>query len=307
MPVHNGEHYLAQALESIAAQTFEDWEAVIVDDASSDGSLELARAFARRHPSQVQVIALGHNVGVAEARNAAIRAARGGRLVVLLDQDDYLLQGYLARAVELFDAAAAARPGIVACNGLIETQMGIEATFAERYWWRDELDLDRMLECNYILARAMFSRAAFEEVGGFDPRCLTADDYDLWLRLLEAGYAVVTTREPLVVYRIHAAAQSRDKRRLAEGSLAAYRRALARGALTPRQRRTVRARIRHYGAVRDRTAVGVAISERRFLHAGGWALRAAPSGLLAFLQNPQRWAEWLRPPLPETRPSRRPA
>ncbi|MBV9818686.1 MAG: glycosyltransferase family 2 protein [Solirubrobacterales bacterium] len=291
VPVHNGERYLSQALESIAAQTFDAWETVVVDDASSDGSLELATAFARGHPGRVQVIPLTENLGVAGARNAGLRAAARGRLVVLLDQDDYLLDHYLDTTVRLFDAGQAAgrRMGIVVPDGFIQTDGGIQHTSSEYYWWCDQLDYERMLECNYITGRATFSRAAFDEVGGFDAACLTADDYDMWLRLLEAGYEVVTTREPLYVYRIHADAQTQDKLKVAHGALAAFDAARRRGTLSPRQGRIVQRRVRHYRAVRDRAVVARALAERRFAAAARVALTGAPSAAMAVLEHPRWW------------------
>jgi glycosyltransferase involved in cell wall biosynthesis len=297
VPVHNGERYLVEALNSIAAQTFTEWEAVIVDDASTDGSGALAAQFADRHPGKVRLVALEENVGVAQARNIAIRSAGGGELVALLDQDDYWRPDYLEHVVGLFVAAAARgrRPGIVACNAWIDSGEGPSGeTFAERFWWSDQIDYDAMIERNYILARALFSRAAFDEVGEFDRACLAGDDYDLWLRLLEAGYSVVTTREPVVVYRIHADAQSSDHRFLAEGTIAAYRRALERGAISRSQRRAIHARLRHYRAVREGARLRTALTERRRSDAVVLALRALPLGMLAFLQDPRRWAEWTR-------------
>ena len=296
VPVYNGERFLQQALDSIAAQTFGAWEAVIVDDDSRDGSLALAQRFADSHPGKVKVVSLEHNLGVAGARNAGLAAARGGRLVVLLDQDDYLFDSYLAKTVKLFDDAVAQgrRPGIVAPNGLVETEHGIDQTWAERYWWRDELGYEDMLTRNYIMARAMFSRSAFDEVGGFDPACLTADDYDLWLRLLEAGYGVVTTREPLFVYRVHEDAQSQSKLRVANSALAAYGRAIERGAMTRRQVRVTKRRIRHYRAVRDRAEVGQALSEGRWQHAARTAVTGAPSALVAMLEHRRWWSDQRR-------------
>jgi glycosyltransferase involved in cell wall biosynthesis len=295
VPVHNGERYLVEALESIVAQTYADWEAIVVDDASSDGSPAIAAAFARRHPERVTAIRLARNVGVATARNIAIRASRRGELVALLDQDDHWREAYLGRSVALYDAARARgrRPGVVACNALLETPEGIlTETFADRFPWGEEIDYEGMIERNLVLGRAVFSRAAFEAVGGFSPECLAADDYDLWLRIMERGYEVITTREALVVYRLHAEAQSRDQRLMADGALAAYRRALRRGALTARQRRAVRSRMRHYRALRERALVYAALAERRPLRAGARAVRAMPYGFVAFAQDPARWPEW---------------
>ena len=295
VPVHNGERYLQETLDSVAAQSFEGWSAMIVDDASGDSSGSIAAAFANAHPGKVTVLSLQRNVGVAQARNLAIRHAPRTELIALLDQDDCWRPDYLARKLALLDAAVGSerRPGIVACNGWILMSGGIVGTFAERFWWRDEIDLDAMIDRNYILARAMFTREAFDRAGGeFSAECLASDDFDLWLRILEAGYEVLTIRDPLVVYRIHSGAQSHSEMLLADGTIATYRRAIDRGALTSRQRVRARARARHFRALRERARAQQAWSERRPLAAGALAVRATPYGAVAFLQNPTRWGEW---------------
>ena len=295
VPVHNAERHLAQALESIVGQTYDGWDAIVVDDASADASAEIAAAFARRHPDRVTAIRLARNVGVAEARNTALRTAPLRELVALLDHDDHWRSDYLARSIALYDAALddGRRPGIVACNAWLETPEGmLDETFAQRFGWVDSIDYDAMLERNCILARAVFSRAAFDAAGWFAPECRASDDFDLWLRIMERGYEVIATPEPLVVYRLHAGAQSRDRLVMAEGKLVAYRRALERGALTGRQRHVVRARMRHERALRERALVHAALADRRRLRAGARVLRALPYGLIAFLQAPGRWREW---------------
>jgi GT2 family glycosyltransferase len=152
-----------------------------------------------------------------------------------------------------------------------------------------------MIERNAILARMLVARRAYDEVGGFAPECLASDDYDLCLRLLEAGYEAVQTREALVVWRMHPGSLSaRNAALMATGEMATMRRALARGALTRRQRRAVRARLRHARALRARADARDAAADGRALTASLLALRAAPHGAVAFLQRPDRWGEWTR-------------
>jgi len=303
VPVWNDEAHLAQAVESVLAQTYGDWEAIIVDDGSTDRSAEIAENLARRDPGRIAVVNLEHNSGLAEARNRGIAASRHGELVTLLDSDDYLREDYLERAVALYEQGVTAgrRIGIVACNAWIHSFEGLTGqTWAEVGRWSDWIDHDRLLEQNYVFARATFSRAAYDDVGGMAPECAvrsgsayaTSDDYDLWLRIVEAGYEVTVTREPLVYYRYNPTGRSRNPALIAEAALVAYKRALARGVLTPRQRRLVNRRMRHWRAVRERALVMEALEQRHRVRAGALALRAAPHGLVAFLQSPGRWREW---------------
>lgn len=296
VPVHNAGAFLAPALDSVLAQTFPDWEAVVVDDASSDGSAEVVRRYADAHPGRITAVVLTENVGVARARDLAIRRSRGGELVALLDHDDRWREDYLAHMVGRLDAerAAGRRVGIVACNALLEHEDRIlEETFADRYGWTETIDIDAMIERNCILARALFLREAYDAVGGFAPECLASDDFDLWMRLLEAGWEVATTRETVVVWRLHAGSQSRNERLMAAGAAAAFSRAIARGALTPAQRRAARRRLRHSRALLGRALVREALADGRPAVAAWRAVAAAPRGLIAFAQAPSRWREWI--------------
>ena len=295
VPTYNRADDLPQAVDSLLNQTCDDWEMVIVDDASSDDTFEVGAAYAARHPEKITAFKLERNLGIGGARSAAIAASRGSELIVLLDSDDYLRSDYVEHLLSVYDQAVAAgrRIGIIACNGYIHTPEGVTGeTFAERFWWSDEIDVDRMLERNYILARAMFTRTAYNEVGEFSSECLGYDDYDMWLRILEAGYEVATTREPVAYYRVSPAGASRDQAFMTRGGMTALSRVLERSAVTPAQRRTVKARLRHFRALRARALFLDAVKRRQPLQAMLRGLEAAPTGLVAFLQHPSRWREW---------------
>jgi teichuronic acid biosynthesis glycosyltransferase TuaG len=308
MPAHNAEEYLGEALESLLAQRYPDWEVVVADDASTDGTLALAESFAARHPDRIKVVALERNSGPALARNVAVRASSGGKLLALLDADDWWRDDYLEHQVGNYDAAVAAgrRVGICACNALIQRPEGLTGeTFAESFWWRDSIDYDSLLERPYVFVSALFPRKAFDEVGGFSPECWGSEDRDLWLRIMEAGYEVVTTREPVAVYRLSPEGISRNQLTMADAALAAHGRVLRRGVLTPSQQRLVKSRIRHFLAIRDRALFMRAVAERRPLGVLLHGMRAAPRGLIAFLQEPSRWGEWARDGLRIGRRARR--
>ncbi|MDR1654049.1 MAG: glycosyltransferase [Prevotellaceae bacterium] len=92
IPVYNVEQYLSECLQSVANQTFSDFEAICVNDGSTDSSLEIVRRFAA-HNSQFSVITQ-KNSGLSAARNAGIRSAKGD-YIVLLDSDDYIAENTL--------------------------------------------------------------------------------------------------------------------------------------------------------------------------------------------------------------------
>jgi len=296
VPAYNRADLLPQAVDSVLAQTFEDWELVIADDASSDDTYAVAARYAERRPGKITALKLERNLGIAGARNEAIKASRGGELVMLLDSDDYLREDYLEHMVGVYDreVARGRRIGVVNCNALLDSPDGImDETYAEFCCWSDEIDYDQMIKRNYLLARVIFSQAAYDEVGPLSPECMSWDDYDMWLRMLEAGYEVATTRETVAYYRVHPGSITRNNEAfVARGGIVALNRALERDAISPRRRRAVKARLRHLRALRARGLFRDAVSRRQPLQASRWGLEAAPRGLVAFLQDPARWGEW---------------
>ena len=298
IPAYNREDLLPETIDSVLAQTFRDWEAIVIDDASSDRTYAVALEYERADPERVRVLRLEQNQGIAAARMAGMAAARGGDLICLLDSDDYWKPTYLEHSVGLYDGARAEgrKVGVVSSNPQILTPDGLtDETWFDRIGYPERMDLDVMIRRNYVHARAVISREAWEAAGReFEPECRGSDDYDLWLRILELGYEVIAPEEPLVVYRDHPGADSHDHLARSDGKIAAYRRALDRGALNPAQRRSVRARIRHFRALRDREMVYRAVVSRRPLAVVWRALIALPSGTVAFFQDRSRWREWMR-------------
>lgn len=295
LPTHGGTRWLRAAVASVRAQTYDRWRLVVVDDASTDGTADLADELARGD-DRIEVVRLERNVGVAVARDTAIRHGGPAGLVALLDQDDVLEPEFLGRCVALYDEALAAgrRPGVVACDAWLLDDAGTRTgTFSERFGWTDEVDLDALLVRNCICARAVVARAAYDAAGGFAREAQPSDDYDLWLRIAELGFDVVTTRERLAGYRLHDEATSRDLGRMAQATIAVHRRALARGRLSPAQARLLRARVRHGRALVARAELLQAVAQRRWGRAAAGAPRAAGLGAVAFVQAPGRWREWL--------------
>src|SRR4051794_12658650 len=99
IPAFNAEEHIEEALRSVLSQTYGDWEIVVCDDCSIDGTAERVRRFGDR----VTIVRTETNSGPAAARNLAIRHS-SGELLALLDADDYWLPAYLERQVSLYDS-----------------------------------------------------------------------------------------------------------------------------------------------------------------------------------------------------------
>jgi teichuronic acid biosynthesis glycosyltransferase TuaG len=287
IPAYNSEAVLPDALRSIEAQTFADWEAIVADDASTDGTPAAAESFGERF----RLIRSAQNQGPAGARNQAIAAARG-ELLAFLDADDYWLPEYLAEQVFLYERSEREQRGvgIVACDALIFGPNGrAEGTYRERVPFPEPLTLAKLLVANPIFVSALAPRSVVEEAGGFSTECFGTEDHDLWIRVLELGYRAVTGDEALAVYRLGEGSVSASVAGMARNTQTVYRRALERGRLGPRERWIAHRELRLHrlveelAEIRDSQAASGRLSLERLL-------RVAPKAIAAVIQNPQRWA-----------------
>ena len=110
MPVYNGERYLAEAIASVLGQTYADFEFIIVDDGSTDGSAVIIGEFVERD-SRIRFIRLERNLGQANARNAGIEAT-SGKYVAMMDCDDVCLPDRLRKQMNFLEA----HPGKSTCS-----------------------------------------------------------------------------------------------------------------------------------------------------------------------------------------------
>ena len=107
MPAYNVAPYIGTSIASVCAQTFADWELLIVDDGSIDDTAAIAERFARADP-RVRVLRQA-NGGISAARNAALRQA-AGEFIAILDSDDLWLPGFLASQLAIFERRTRAGP-----------------------------------------------------------------------------------------------------------------------------------------------------------------------------------------------------
>jgi glycosyltransferase involved in cell wall biosynthesis len=123
-PVYNGAEYLTECIESVIAQTYENWEYVIVDNCSTDGTLQIARRYASQDP-RVRVVAADVFVGAIENQNRAVREiSSGSKYTKVLHADDWLFPECLERMIELAEANPTV--GVVSAYRLEETRVTLD-------------------------------------------------------------------------------------------------------------------------------------------------------------------------------------
>ena len=225
MPAYNAAATVGAAIRSVLAQTYDDFELVVADDGSTDGTAEEVAGF---DDPRVRLLRAGRQ-GLARARNAAVGAGTG-RYVSMLDSDDLWLPGYL----EAMEAALAARPdaGLAYTDAWVldDVTRRIQRVTAMHYQDPPAVVPDRadaflrlLLERNFVYTSATVPRAVLEEVGGFRPELAASEDYELWLRIAARGYGAVRPPGVLAVHRKRAGSVSTSDERMTVGLRDAYR------------------------------------------------------------------------------------
>lgn len=252
IPTYNCAKYIAQAIESVLAQTYSDYEIIVVDDGSTDDTAAVLRPYRDRINYIWQ-----ENKKLPAARNAGI-AASSGAYLAFLDSDDQFLPDKLTVQTRCLDE----RPdvGLVASGYQYVDEAGHLLAEDKPWLGRPAITLESILFGGLAPVHAVLLRRDwFEQVGGFDEQFAYCEDMDLWYRLALSGCPMVW--EPAVVchYRLHAYNMSRSP----ETHFLYLRRALDKAFPDPRMPEDLRTRRPELDATID-------LSEAARLAAGGW-------------------------------------
>ena len=199
LPVYNAQQYLAQALDSMLAQTFTDFECICIDDGSADGSLALLERYAQRD-SRIVVISRP-NTGICGALNDGLTAARG-QLIARMDADDTCHPARFAKQVTYLDNHA----DCVAVGTWVQRTDPFGSPAGTEEPSTDHQTIDQRLLAGdggaMVHATLMMRADALRSVGGWRDKYNWVEDLDLFLRLAEFGQ-VANLPEHLYNYRRH--------------------------------------------------------------------------------------------------------
>lgn len=201
IPCFNSEKYIAETLDSVLAQTFSDWQAICVNDGSTDKTREILEKYVKKD-GRIKVFTQ-KNQGVVVARNNAAEKAQGDYLF-FLDSDDLIEKTMLEKTY----------------NAIIKSKSDIITTRAKMFDVKnDELKLFRptkrnMAFCNCLTNSALLKKSLFEKSGGYDENFDKGlEDYDFWLNLIYKQNAkIYRVPEILFYYRIKSKKESRNVR-----------------------------------------------------------------------------------------------
>ena len=203
MPAHQAERTVGAAASSVLKQTFRDFELVVIDDGSTDATVEVATG----HRGPIRIVQQPHQ-GVAAARNTGIAEARG-ELITFCDSDDLLLGDHLAELVQVHDRR---RVGLVTANayylypgGLNRSKLRYRGRFPSPQRQRMAI-----LEQNFLSIQTLFPRRLLEEIGPFAVEKRRAEDWDFWMRAIFHGYQVALQPRPLAIISVRPDSLSSD-------------------------------------------------------------------------------------------------
>ncbi len=209
MSVYNGERFLAEAIDSILAQTFRDFEFIIVDDGSRDGTSRIIESYAERE-RRIRFIPLARNLGIADARNRGIEAACG-EFITIMDCDDISMPQRLEKQANYLRA---------------HPQVGAAGTAGAAYnadMSRRLFDLDvpqahgiivfaTLIGLSFIFSSVMTRAELLRAVGGYQPGLRIAEERDLYWRLLWQKRArFANLPDSLYHYRLHENSNSHSR------------------------------------------------------------------------------------------------
>lgn len=209
-PLYNQAEYVAETIESALAQTYKDVEIIVVNDASTDGSLDVANRYADR----IKIVSNPVNRGLPATRNVAI-AHSTGDLILPLDSDDKIDPDYLEKTVPLMTEGV----------GIVSTWMWFEPVpeaAAKGHGWSQAgapgspwhifvPTKQQILTGNCLPVCSLIRKTALDEVGGYDETFTGgAEDWGLWAALISKGWRVALLPEYLFHYRVHSKSMCRS-------------------------------------------------------------------------------------------------
>jgi glycosyltransferase involved in cell wall biosynthesis len=196
MSVYNEEATIADAIESIIAQTYTDWELIIVNDCSTDGSPDIIRRYARQK-KRIRILENEHRLGLAASLNRGIKAARG-KYIARMDGDDFSYRERLEKQVAfMMDNHAVDVLGtgaeLIDENGNTLANVSLPET-------HDKLSADMHRLCPFFHPSVIMRQEFLKRSGGYNERLRRGQDFDLWSRMCRKA-TFHNLQEPLIRYQ----------------------------------------------------------------------------------------------------------
>lgn len=202
LPTYNGERYLKQAIDSILAQTYTDWELILVNDCSTDATADIAEQYARRD-ARIQIIHNTSNQKLPASLNIGFAAAKGAYFTWTSDDNLYLPDAIavMAECLDEHEEVSMVRAAMEFIDAQDE-MIGQSETYTD----------EKMYAFNCLGACFLYRREVRDKIGEYDVDTYCAEDYDYWLRVLREFGSIMPIDRVLYRYRRHGESLSETKR-----------------------------------------------------------------------------------------------
>lgn len=198
MPVYNCALYIEEAVNSILNQTFTDFELLIIDDASTDGTSEILKKLT---DSRIKIICKGLNQGVSIATNEGFKLARG-KYIARMDGDDIAIKERFEKQLAILENNS----NILVCGSLVQYLGGTDNILPHKEFHR-EIITELLISCSICMGAAMFRRKELEGYF-YEKNKHSGEDYDFWTKIAWLG-EFYNIQEVLLRYRVHETQASR--------------------------------------------------------------------------------------------------
>lgn len=193
LPIYNGEAFMRESIDSCIAQTYQNWELLIVDDCSTDATAVIAKEYEAKD-RRIRYYKNEVNLRLPRNLNRGFSLAKGEYLTWTSD-DNYYKPTAIEKMVEVLEQTANefvfANCYLINEKNEIVTKTAIPKDYMHAIW-----------DNNFVGACFMYTRKVYETVGEYDPDQILCEDYDYWLRIF-ARYSVACIEEILYYYRVH--------------------------------------------------------------------------------------------------------
>ncbi|MGN0375580.1 MAG: glycosyltransferase family 2 protein [Butyrivibrio sp.] len=202
IPAYNGEKYISKTIQSILNQSYSNIEVVVVDDHSSDNTVEVVRAI---KDTRVRLICNEENLGMTGNWNKCIRESKG-EYVKLIPGDDFIYEECIEKSIKILEENPRVKLVVAGCD-LVDNDNKVIGAYA--HWPKEGIFSGHKIAKKSVMLNnffgnpvcAMFRREDFERTGGFDPVIPYILDFDLWLSLSSLG-DVAVIKEKLSAFRV---------------------------------------------------------------------------------------------------------
>ena len=203
LPTYNGEKFIRESIDSILGQTFTDWELIIVNDCSTDGTPDIVNRYAALD-SRIRVINNKENQKLPESLNIGFREARGEYLTWTSDDNMYL-----PSALEIMAAYLDEHPNEVMVCAWMDV-IHENGDYCSEWMKYDE---EFMFFNDCVGACFMYKHCVLREIGGYDISFFLVEDYEYWMRILTHYRHIGWIDEKLYLYRVHSGSLTEKRKK----------------------------------------------------------------------------------------------